>query len=127
LVRIPIERNGVPGDPEILVGEPGCEEGFEDDELYSMDGIAFDARGGLYALLVLQDKLVRIDVSTGDVTELVNGSGFHNPASLAFGTRSGERGTLFISNFALLSPEPPDSLGPAILKLNVGPPGKPSR
>jgi sugar lactone lactonase YvrE len=123
LVRIPIGKGGVAGAPELVAGVPECDPA--NDQLDSMDGIAFDAHGNIYALLVLQNKLVRIDPVTGDVTELVSGSGFHNPASLAFGTGKGDRQSLFISNFALLPPIPPDSFGPAVLKLDTGVPGMP--
>jgi hypothetical protein len=77
-------------------------------------------------LLVLQHKLVRIDPVTGDVTELLNdGDGLFNPASIAFGTGKGDRQSVFLSNFALLPPEPEESLGPGVLSYDVGVPGLP--
>lgn len=122
LVRVPIERDGAAGIPVVVAGNPGCDPA---DPLFSMDGIAFDAKGDLYALLVLQNKLVKIDPETGDVTELVSDSGFHNPASLSFGTGKGERKSVFIVNYALLPPVPDPTFGPAVLKLDVGAPGMP--
>lgn len=122
LVRVPIEQGGVAGGPVVVAGNPGCDPA---DPLFSMDGIAFDTRGDLYALLVLQNKLVKIDPETGDVTELVSGGGFHNPASLAFGTGKGERKSVFIVNYALLPPVPDPSFGPAVLKVDVGATGMP--
>ncbi len=122
LVRVPIEEGGVAGVPVIVAGNAGCDP---TDPLFTMDGIAFDTQGDVYALLVIQNKLVRIDPETGDVTELVSGSGFHNPASLAFGTGEGDRESLFIVNYALLPPVPDPSFGPAVLKLDVGVPGMP--
>ena len=56
--------------------------------------------------------------------------GLYNPASIAFGTGKGDRKSVFISNYALF-PDTPDfggvgsSLGPAVLKFDVGVPGLP--
>ena len=111
----------------MVAGEDTCpgEDGY-DGELFGMDGIAFDVHGMVYALLVLQDKLVRIDPSDGSFVELLTGAdGLHNPASIAFGTGKGDRQSVFITNYALLPPGPEDSLGPAVLKYDVGVPGLP--
>lgn len=123
LVHIPILEDGTPGDPEIVAGNPDC---AQDDELYGMDGIALDVRGNVYALLVLQHKLVQIDPTDGSTTLLLSEEdGLWNPASLAFGTGRGDRKSLFIANYAVLPPEPANSLGPAVLKIDVGVPGLP--
>ncbi len=63
LVRIPVSNDGVPGTPTIIAGDEDCDP---TDELWSMDGIAFDVHGDVYALLVLQHKLVRIDPDRGN-------------------------------------------------------------
>jgi gluconolactonase len=91
-----------------------------------MDGIALDVHGNVYVLLVLQNKLVRIDPEDGTTTTLLTEEdGLWNPASLAFGTSKGERESLFIANYAVIPPEPANSLGPAVLKYKVGVPGLP--
>jgi sugar lactone lactonase YvrE len=91
-----------------------------------MDGIALDVQGNVYALLVLQNKLVRIDPTDGSTTLLLDeDDGLWNASSVAFGTGKGDRTSVFIANYAVLPPEPINSLGPAILKLNVGVPGLP--
>jgi hypothetical protein len=46
--------------------------------------------------------------------------GLWNGASLVFGTLEANRDSLFISNYAVLPPEPENSLGPAVLKFEVG-------
>jgi sugar lactone lactonase YvrE len=122
LARIPILKDGSPGTPELVAGNLDCGE----DELFGMDGIALDVHGNIYALLVLQNKLVRIDPTDGTVTTLLNeDDGLWNPASLAFGTGKGDRKSIYIANFAVLPPEPANSLGAAVLKFDVGVPGLP--
>lgn len=124
LVNIPILSDGSPGEPEIVAGIDDCDPEF--DGLDAMDGIALDVHGNVYALLVLQEKLVRIDPTDGSFTTLLTADdGLWNPASIAFGTGKGNRQSIFITNFAVLPPEPANSLGPAILKLDVGVPGLP--
>jgi sugar lactone lactonase YvrE len=123
LVRIPILSDGSPGEPVIVAGEPDCDP---ENELYGMDGIALDVHGNIYALLVLQNKLVRIDPDDGTFTTLLNGDddGLWNPASIAFGTGKGDRQSVFFTNYAVFDP-PDDNLGPAVLKFDVGVPGLP--
>lgn len=123
LVHVPILEDGTPGNPAIVAGNPDCSQ---NDDLYGMDGIALDVHGNVYALLVLQHKLVRIDPIDGTTTLLLSEEdGLWNPASLAFGTGKGDRKSLFIANYAVLPPEPANSLGPAVLKFDVGVPGLP--
>ncbi|MGD2159252.1 MAG: hypothetical protein PVG14_17540 [Anaerolineales bacterium] len=122
LVRIPVLPNGSPAEGEVIAGNPDCAP----EGLFGMDGIALDVHGNVYALLVLQNKLVRIDPEDGTTTTLLTEEdGLWNPASLAFGTGKGERESLFIANYAVIPPEPANSLGPAVLKYDVGVPGLP--
>ncbi|NIS45754.1 MAG: hypothetical protein GWN61_07000 [candidate division Zixibacteria bacterium] len=124
LVRIPVLENGSPGEPKVVAGVE--DNGCEFDDLVGMDGIALDVHGNVYALLVIQNKLVRIDPSDGSYTMLLTeNDGLWNPASIAFGTGKGERESIFISNYAVIPPEPTNSLGPAVLKYNVGVSGLP--
>jgi sugar lactone lactonase YvrE len=113
IVRIPILKTGEPGEPQVI-----AEEG-----LYGLDGITLDVHGNIYAALVLQNKLVKIDPFTGDFTEiLTTDDGLNMPASLAFGTGKGNRQSVFFTNFCLMGP---GGLGPAILKVDVDVPGLP--
>jgi len=119
LVRMPILEDGSAGAGTIVAGDNT--NGCEPDELFGMDGIAIDVEGSVYALLVLQHKLVRIDPADGSVDVLLTeADGLFNPASLAFGTQDGDRQNLYITNYAVIDPAPEGSLGPAILKLDVG-------
>lgn len=120
LVHVPILTDGSPGDPTIVVGDPDCEQ----DDLFGMDGIALDVHGNVYALLVLQNKLVRIDPSDGSFTVLLTEEdGLWNPASIYFGTGKGNRKSVFITNYAVIPPG--TAIGPAVLKYDVGVPGLP--
>ncbi len=124
LLYVPFLDDGTAGDVEIVTGDEDCD--MDNDELYSMDGIALDVHGNVFALLVIQHKLVRIDPEDGSYTVLLTEEdGLYNPASIAFGTGKGNRQKVFISNFALLPPVPNASLGPGILSYYVGTPGLP--
>lgn len=125
LVSIPILEDGSAGVPELIVGDNSNECDF--DELFGLDGIALDVHGIVYALSVIQNKLIRIDPDDGTYeTLLTEEDGLFNPASIAFGTGRGDRKSVFISNYALFDfAEPAASLGPAVLKFDVGAPGLP--
>ncbi len=125
LVSIPILEDGSAGVPELIVGDNSNECEF--DELFGLDGIALDVHGIVYALSVIQNKLIRIDPDDCTYeTLLTEEDGLFNPASIAFGTGRGDRKSVFISNYALFDfAEPAASLGPAVLKFDVGAPGLP--
>jgi sugar lactone lactonase YvrE len=115
VVRIPILEDGSAGMPEIITNA------FE--ELFVLDGIALDVHGHIYALVIAQSKLVRIDPSDGSITTLATADdGLDFPASLAFGTGKGNRQSVFITNFAI---GPPGGAGPGVVKIDVGMPGLP--
>lgn len=125
LLRVPIERDGRPGEPVIVAGDEDCDD---DDELYSLDGIAVDRRGDVYGALVLENRLVKIDQRTGDVVSVLDESdGLWNPASVAFGASWRDRDRLYITNYAVLPPIPPANLGPAVLAFDAGASGWPHR
>ena len=90
LVRIPVASDGFAGSPSGVAGD--ATNDCDPDELSGMDGIALDVYGMVYAMLVLQNRLVRIDPSDGSVETILTGAdGIHNPASLTFGTQDGDR------------------------------------
>ena len=115
ILRIPIRLDGSPGEPEILADSPS---------VYGPDGLALDVFGNIYVPLVFQDKLVRIDPVDGSVTELATiDDGLDEPASLAFGTGKGDRRTIFVTNFSVIPED--GGAGPALLKVEIGVPGRP--
>lgn len=115
IVRIPILEDGSAGTPEIVVKDP--------PKLTPLDGITLDVHGDIYAVVIGQSRLVRIDPDTGDIAELASAAdGLDFPSSLAFGTGKGHRQSVFVVNFAI---GPPGGAGPALLRVNVGVPGLP--
>jgi hypothetical protein len=68
----------------------------------------------------MQHRLLRIDLKDGShETLLTESDGLYNPASITFGRASGDKDSVFFTNFALLPPEPPVSLRPGVLKFDV--------
>lgn len=122
LVHIPVVADGSPGEPAVVAGNLDCEP----SGLFGMDGITLDVQGNVYALLVLKNKLVKINPTDGSTTLLLDeDDGLWNASSITFGTGKGDRESIFIANYAVIPPEPINSLGPAVLKYNVGVPGLP--
>ena len=123
ILKVEQQPDGNSGSTQVVAGDADCDP--LNDELFSLDGIAFDNHGDIYAALVIQHKLVKIDLGSGIVTTLLTeADGIHNPASVAFGTGMGDRKRLFFTNFAVL-PGPTNSLGPAVLSIDAGVPGQP--
>jgi sugar lactone lactonase YvrE len=115
ILRIPVRVDGSPGEPEILADDPS---------VYGPDGLALDVFGNIYAPLVFQDKLIRINPVDGSTTELATiDDGLDEPASLAFGTGKGDRQAIFLTNFAVIPED--GGAGPALLKVEIGVPGLP--
>ena len=121
LVHVPVMPDGSPGEPTLVAGNLDCAP----EGLFGMDGIALDVHGNVYALLVLQNKLVRINPDDGSYTVLLTDEdGLWHPASIAFGTGKGSRESIFITNYAVIPPGS-DLFGPAVLEYHVGEPGLP--
>ncbi|MEE8603695.1 SMP-30/gluconolactonase/LRE family protein [Euzebya tangerina] len=117
LLRVPIRPDGAAGTPIIVAGDEDCKGG---DDLYGLDGIAVDRTGTVYATLVLQNRLVRIEGRTGAVVTLLDADdGLWNPASVALDPTRRRGSRLLLTNYAVLGPEPPSSLGPAVLSYRL--------
>ena len=120
IVRIPIQPDGSAGTPETFASSAA---------LVGADGMAFDVHGNLYVAVNGQSTLVRVSADGASVTTLATAAdGLDFPAAVAFGTGGGERDTLFFINFAIseLFGVPPGA-GPALLSLDAGVAGQPSR
>jgi len=111
IVQIPVSNDGNPGTPDILIA---------DEALLGVDGLALDIHGDIYATIIAQNTLVRIDADDTSLT-VVASEGLDGPASPVFGTGDGNRQTIFITNFALFS----GGVNPGIVKVDVGVPGLP--
>jgi sugar lactone lactonase YvrE len=111
IVSIPVNDDGSPGTAQVLV-----------DGLFGVDGLALDVNGNIYAASVTDNLLFRVDLADGGTTVLAS-QGLDGPASLAFGTGQGERKSIFVTNFALVTD--PNVADPGVVKIDVGVPGLP--
>ena len=104
IVRIPIEQDGSPGQPEIFVESPllvGC------------DGGQFDIKGNMYVGVNYQGHLARVS-SHGDVEILITPqefNGFYMVTNPLFGFGR-DRSTIYITG-----------MNPHVVKVDVGVPG----
>lgn len=139
VVRIPIQKHGHVGVPELwtmlqevpespLAGAPLPVAG---------DGIALDVHGNLYVAVLTRSAVVRINLwdksqetvaafRLPDTLPLYAPLDF--PASLFFGTGKGERTSLFVTNLGLgkvMVPQLPSWQGPSLVKIDAGVPGQP--
>jgi sugar lactone lactonase YvrE len=69
--------------------------------LRGADGLAFDQKQTLYVAVGAQDQLVAVD-KHGTVTLVAQGGILNGPASVAFGTTSGEQKTLYVADLDFL-------------------------
>ncbi|MEZ4383496.1 MAG: SMP-30/gluconolactonase/LRE family protein [Nannocystaceae bacterium] len=112
IVRVPIDKDGDPGDADVVA---------EDPLLFGADGIALDVHRDIYVACNAQDLLLRVDPHNGDIDVLADASdGLDFPATIAFGQGKAGKKDLYITNFALFSGPAGD---PGILKANIGVPG----
>jgi len=112
LVEIPVEVDGRPGEPTVLVESPA---------LFTADGIAVDVRGDVYVGIGFANMVVRVGAN-GDVAIVADADdGLNQPSTLAFGSGRSDNQTLFVANFSLFAADPT----PGVLTVPVGVPGWP--
>jgi sugar lactone lactonase YvrE len=111
LVSIPILSDGSAGDAFVIV---------EDPAIFGIDGLTVDARGTIYACVIVQSTIVRI---TGDGIETLADAddGITSASSIAFGQGMRDHRSLYGVNFGIFSPQP----APSLFRLSVGVPGAP--
>ncbi|HVB35443.1 MAG TPA: SMP-30/gluconolactonase/LRE family protein [Patescibacteria group bacterium] len=98
VARIPLERDGKPGKPEVFA-KPTC-------ELWGADGQAFDNRGNLYVAVNIQNKIAKIDPA-GHVSIVAAKSAavpLYTPTAIAFGTTRKTRRIMFIADSTIFIP-----------------------
>lgn len=112
LVRIPIDCDGDPGEPEVIL---------EDPILHGADGVVIDSQRNIYVAVNDPNVVVRVSPDGQDVDVIADeNDGLDFPASLAFG-RGYDRKSLYITNFAFYSGA---NGNPALLKTKVANSGK---
>jgi sugar lactone lactonase YvrE len=112
LVSVPIEPDRGAGDPVVIADDPA---------IFGVDGLAVDVAGRIYAAVIAQSTIVRVD---GDaiVTLADADDGINQASSIAFGRGIRDRKSLFGVNFGIFSPAPT----PSLFRLPVGAPGAPT-
>lgn len=117
VLEIDIQRNGAPGDVEVLASAAS---------LVGADGLAIDRSGTLYVAVNTQDQLATVD-RHGNIRIIAQGGLLDGPSSFAFGVRPCDHHTLYLSNFAIAraSGVIPGMPHPGILSLRVSTPGLP--
>jgi sugar lactone lactonase YvrE len=119
VVRIPVNRDGTPGTPNVLCKRP---------QLRTADGIAFDILGRLWIVTngtpaTPSGGLYRVS-TTGVVTKIFDDPGWLNyPVMPVFGRTAATATTLFVENGAYNGWF--DGTSPDIISLQVGVPGLP--
>jgi sugar lactone lactonase YvrE len=104
IVRVRVRANGSAGAPAVVVEKP---------DLVSVDGIAYDVRGGLW-LVTNTNGLLRLGPA-GALSRVATNPGWLDyPTQPVFGTTPSTRTTLFIANGSFTNGTP------NILALNVG-------
>jgi sugar lactone lactonase YvrE len=111
LLSIPILPNGSAGDVTVIA---------EDPAIFGIDGLTVDVRGAIYACVIAQSTIVRID---GDGIETLADAddGIVGASSIAFGQGRRDHRSLYGVNFGVFSPQPM----PSLFRLPVGVPGAP--
>ena len=131
VVRIPVRRDGSPGQPEVWKEVGDVPESF----LYGsplpvmLDGLALDVHGNVYIAVPSRGAIVRINANdrSQETVAVYPDAALDAPLSLAFGTGQGERKSIFITNSGmsgLFVPGLPWP-GPGLVKIEVGIPGLP--
>jgi sugar lactone lactonase YvrE len=116
LLTVPARTDGTAGAPAVFTTFPAA---------FNPDGLAFDVHGDAYVAINIQDTIMRV-AQNGSQDVVAAGDPFDFPSSLAFGTGTGDRRSLFAVNFSIgeLFGLPSGS-GPALLRIAVGVPGLP--
>jgi sugar lactone lactonase YvrE len=109
LVRIPIRADGAAGQASVIADDPA---------IFGIDGLTVDAKGTVYACVIVQSTIVRI--GEGGIETLATAAdGLNNASSIAFGQGSRDHKSLYGVNFSAFSPAPT----PSLFRLRVGVPG----
>lgn len=132
VVRVAVLPDGSPGKPEVWKQVGDVPESVFYQSPYfplMLDGLALDVHGNVYIALPSRLAIVRInaDDRSQETLAYFPQAPLDAPFSLAFGTATGERESLFVTNSGItgaLVPNVPWP-GPGLVKIEVGIPGLP--
>ncbi|MFC4450928.1 SMP-30/gluconolactonase/LRE family protein [Halorussus aquaticus] len=109
VVRIPINQDGSPGSPEVVV---------QSDRLVGADGLTVADDRTVYVAVNAQDKVSRV-TSGGDVSTVVSGGELSFPSDVHFGPGD-DQSTLYVCNFALPAFQAEDrEANPSLMRLDL--------
>jgi sugar lactone lactonase YvrE len=110
IVRIPVDRDGQPGTPEVFASTP------------TMDDFCFDELGNLYLATQSGMSVLRIRPDGKQETIATAADGLENTAAVLFGRRGKQRLNLYILSGDF---PPPAGSHPGVYVLHVDLPGLP--
>jgi len=133
VVRIPVQPDGSPGQPEVWKQVQELPEFFPIFEYLPLmlDGLALDVHGNVYIAVPTRGAIICINAydRSQETIAAYPQVPLDAPLSLAFGTGRGERQSLFISNGGLAAAVfqgiPLTWPGPGLVKIDVTIPGLP--
>jgi len=112
LLSIPILPDGSAGETTVLADDPA---------IFGVDGLTVDAHGTIYACVIAQSTIVRIDADGSVHTLADSDDGIVGASSIVFGQGPRDHRSLYGVNFGVFSPVP----DPSLFRLPVGVPGAP--
>jgi hypothetical protein len=109
LVKIPLQADGQPGEPEIILHP------------VNLDDFAFDQDGNLYGTTHIYNSVVKI-TPDGNITTIAEAEqGVTGSTALAFGQAEGDRTSIYVVTNGGMSFPPATGLEPAkVVRLEVG-------
>jgi hypothetical protein len=114
LVKIPLQADGQPGEPEVFV------------QPVNLDDFAFDQAGNLYGTTHIYDSVVKITPDGVMTTIAQAAQGVTGSTALAFGQGAGDRTSIYVVTNGGMSFPPPTGVEPArVVRLDVGAEGYP--
>jgi hypothetical protein len=109
LIKIPIQSNGQPGEPETFFSPA------------NLDDFAFDQEGNLYGTTHIYNSVIKITPDRRITTIAEAEQGMTGSTALAFGTGAGDRTSLYVVTNGGLSFPPPSGLESAkVVCLDIG-------
>jgi hypothetical protein len=114
LVKVPLQPDGQPGEPEIFL------------QAINLDDFAFDQDGNLYGTTHIYNSVVKV-APDGSLTTIAQAEqGMTGSTAVAFGQGEGNRTSLYVVTNGGMSFPPPTGLEPAkVVRLEVGIVGHP--
>ena len=92
LLSIRIQPDGSPGEVATLAQSP---------TIFTVDGIVLDIHGAIYAMVIGQDRIVKVSPDGTTFDMVASGDPLDFPVNAVFGVHGADRGRLFVANYAL--------------------------